>query len=720
MTENIGYAALEIIPSTRSFESKLAAGTNPGLTRVGTTGGEKFGSTFGSKASSSIHAKFAETAKYIIGPLIGAFAVEKIGALIGESIKAASDLAGAQNRVKLIFGASSEEVVKFSEHAAKSYGVADFSARNAAAGFGVLFKTAKLSREENAKSSVQFTKLAADLAAFGHTDFQTAFSALQKGLGGATRGLKPYGILIDSSQQKAEALRLGLLKPVKDAAKIHAAQVAVLNDQVAYNDAVAKNGKGSLEAQTAQAKLGSAQDALGKAVDGTIPPLTAQQKVLANQSLILQQTQTQQGQFGRTSGDLAQQQKILSASFDNAKDRLGKGLLPVMTSLVGQINKHVIPAIDDASRWFEKDGANAIHKFTEEIKPLAESALPAVKTSFHDILGFAKDLAPLAKGIFDSFNKLPASAQKAILVGATVGYLGKKSGLLAVGTKALTGGSPLSTAFTLAKPLPVFVTNEGFGGAGGPGGASTKAGAATAAEDLGKFAVVARFAKLGVGAQIAKGILDDLNILNRAKATPSPGDPAALKASRIGAADGLQTTNGTLSINFDKLSHSLERYGAASKYAAKVQESLQNAKVLNPENVNKVQGALLDLAEAQRIAGDGYGKVSKRQKEFGAVLLGPLGVGATGKLSKGFRDLPSKVQTIVETPGLLKTRADVRDLGKQYDLTPKQVRTVYHLEGLDSARVQADRLRAHIARDITIQVNMHSDIQSHLDGVRRP
>jgi hypothetical protein len=59
-------------------------------------------------------------------------------------------------------------------------------------------------------------KLAADLAAFNNVDPETTFTALQRGVAGSTRGLKPLGIIIDSTAIKAEALADGIVKPTKD------------------------------------------------------------------------------------------------------------------------------------------------------------------------------------------------------------------------------------------------------------------------------------------------------------------------------------------------------------------------------------------------------------------------------------------------------------------------------------------------------------------------
>jgi hypothetical protein len=490
--EDLGWAGMRIVPTFQGFGSKLQAGVRGSSDAVAHS--ERFGTGFGTRAAGSIRSKLSESAKYIVGPLIAAFAVERIGATIGESIKAASDLQAAQARSNLIFGKGAHVVDEFGDHAAKALGLSHLAALNAATGFGLIGQQMDLTDRQNVRFSERFTRTADDLAAFNHSDPAAAFTAVQRGLAGATRGLKPYGVLIDSTTIKAEALADGILKPVKNQAAIHAAQVRVLSDQTAYTAAIAAHGKESIEAQKASAALGLAQNSLNTATAGAIPTLTTQQKMLAASKLIMSQTTQQQGAFARSSHNLYGQQRQLTASWDNAKDHLGKGLLPVATDFVHAINQHVIPAVSHASYWFEKKGGPAIHHFEHELDPLVQSALPALGTGLKDAYDAGKQLLPIATGIFQAFNSLPSWAQKAVVVGGAAGFIGKKAGIL--------GASAGTELATLARPLPVFVTNEGFGP--GPGGVVSGAKTGVALTE-GEAAAAAT-----AGAAAAKGFLPRL------------------------------------------------------------------------------------------------------------------------------------------------------------------------------------------------------------------
>lgn len=262
-------------------------------------------------------------------------AIVKIGI---DSVKAASDLNEEASKSKQIFGASSAAIDKWAGSAAKGFGQSKQQALEATSTFGLIGQKAGLSGNATAKFSTQFAGLASDLASFNNTSPQEAIDAIGSAMRGEAEPIRKYGVLLDEATLKAEAMSMGLLKPVKDAPKIQAAHVAVIASQQKYNDAIAKSGKGSLDALKAEANLGVARDRLKKATEGTIPPLTQQQKVLAAGHAIMAQTTAAQGDFSRTSGGLANQQRILSAQFENVKAKVGQAFLPAMTGVLRAVN----------------------------------------------------------------------------------------------------------------------------------------------------------------------------------------------------------------------------------------------------------------------------------------------------------------------------------------------------------------------------------------------
>ncbi len=436
---DVGWAGLGIVPTFDRFGQKLEAGTSKELLAAGAVGGEKFGAAAGTSAGKRFGGVFTKLAKASLIGLAGAGALAvNVGA---DAISAASDLAESENKVQQVFGDASGRVFDFAEKAADKLGQTNQQARDAAATFGIFAGAAKLSDEKSAKFAIRMSKLASDLASFHNTSPDAAIEALGAALRGESEPIRAYGVLLDEATLKAEALEMGLLKPTKNKAQIQAYQVAVIEGQKKLNDAQSEFGKGSLEAIKAQANLGTAQERLRKATEGTIPPLTQSQKVLAAQSAIMKQTKVAQGDFARTSDGLANAQRRLSARWEDAKAKLGEALLPAMEDAVGFMLDDGIPAVERFAGWFTDKGVPALRDFADEVKP----TIGAVK----DLVGWLSDLPGEAK-----------IASLAALLG----------GVGAVKLRGGRGGAlgTVGSALGLSKPVPVFVTNQGFGsGAGG-------------------------------------------------------------------------------------------------------------------------------------------------------------------------------------------------------------------------------------------------------------
>lgn len=210
------------------------------------------------------------------------FAAVGIGAIAAAKplIGAATDLAESMSKVDVVFGDSAKEIKEWSESSAFAFGQSQQSALAAVGTYGNLFQAFGLGRKESTKMSKSLVELAADLASFNNTSVEEALQALQSGVSGETEPLKKYGIAINDVRLKEEALRLGLIKTTKEA-------------------------------------------------------LTPAAKAQASYALIMKDTTLAQGDFGRTSGGLANQQRILAARFDNLKATLGTALMPVAMKLSG-------------------------------------------------------------------------------------------------------------------------------------------------------------------------------------------------------------------------------------------------------------------------------------------------------------------------------------------------------------------------------------------------
>jgi len=198
---------------------------------------------------------------------------------MGAAVMAASNLEEEMNKVKVVFGQSSDAVVDFSETGAKSLGMAQQEALAAAGAFGNLFKTTGLTDKASADMSMNFVKLANDMASFNNIPVAQALEKLRSGLVGEAEPLRTVGVLLSEARVQEEAYASGI------------------------------------------------------AARGSV--LTEAQKVQARYNLILKDTKVQQGDFERTSGSLANQLRILRASVIDMAAQFGTVLIPMIKPVVG-------------------------------------------------------------------------------------------------------------------------------------------------------------------------------------------------------------------------------------------------------------------------------------------------------------------------------------------------------------------------------------------------
>lgn len=250
-------------------------------------------------------------------------------------IKAASDLAESNSKVGVVFEENADKVRAFAEDAAKSLGISEQKALEATGTFGNLFRAIGLTTAQSADMSTKLVTLAADLASFNNANPEDVLLALRSGLLGETEPLRQFGVSLSAARIEAEALAIGLVKPVGNAEKITAATIGVEKANREAAKAMKEHGKSSLEYRDAAAKAARAEEALKEATAGSVPELDAAQKAQAAYSVIMKDTALAQGDFSRTADGLANSQRIAAAQFDDAKAKLGEGLLPVALKFVG-------------------------------------------------------------------------------------------------------------------------------------------------------------------------------------------------------------------------------------------------------------------------------------------------------------------------------------------------------------------------------------------------
>ena len=132
--------------------------------------------------------------------------------------------------------------------------------------------------------------------------------------------------------------------------------------------------------------------------------LTPQQKVLAASAVIMDQTTTAQGDFSRTSDELANSKRKLAASVANAAANVGTLLLPAVLNVTRLFTEKLLPAVNKAVDWF-KDLSPNVQKTVFQLVALAAAVGPVLMITGKLILA-AKTLVPLFKALAMGQNLL--------------------------------------------------------------------------------------------------------------------------------------------------------------------------------------------------------------------------------------------------------------------------------------------------------------------------
>jgi len=197
--------------------------------------------------------------------------------VMSQSVEMASSLDESLNKVRVVFGTSAADIEAWSTSSAKSLGLSQQKALEAAGTFGNLFTAMGLGRPAASALSKDVVQLAADLASFNNIKPEEALEKLRAGLVGEAEPLRTLGVNISAATVAAYAM---------------------------------KNGIGEVGRE-----------------------LTDAEKIQARFGLITQQTASAQGDFARTSDGLANSLRTQKAEQENVQAQLGTALIPVMKEL---------------------------------------------------------------------------------------------------------------------------------------------------------------------------------------------------------------------------------------------------------------------------------------------------------------------------------------------------------------------------------------------------
>jgi hypothetical protein len=546
-----------------------------------------------------------------------------------------------------------------------------------------------------------------------------AFSGLSKGLVGAFAGVASVSVFksfIDEAQESRKIGRLTeqVIKTTGRAAHVSAKQVGELAEAISrktgFDDEAIQSGQNLLLTFTnvrnevgkgnkifdratetiVDMSVALGQDTkasaiqLGKALNDPIKGVTALSKVgvsftkqqkeqiktlvesgrtLDAQKIILAELGRE---FGGAAAAAATPTDKLKVSIGNLKESIGTSLLPVVDKAATLLDTKVVPAFEGFLKGMQ-DGTGAGGKFADVVGELgdkAETAWGAVKPMFTFIGDHPKLFSEVAKDA-----AILAVAFKGISTVKKLPGIGK---LLGGGKGGLLGG------ITAAKPLPVFVTNPGFGGGKPVPGARTPpivpaptpkpkipvagtvllAGGALLSAKVGHDIGAAAAVELGKRSDknleanqlLARDFVQrTIETLGKTKGIESPEMIAALKDLKVAIKQGGPTLPGSVkskdSVNLLASYDFLKKYGAKTaevqaalrqlaadprviaglrERAAESKRVLRQQSIDTNRNINLISGGLLSLSDLAKDAGTrvanglggGIGRARERTEEL--------------------------------------------------------------------------------------------------------
>lgn len=459
-------------------EARRAQDSLDGISKHAHTTSTALGTALGTVAGKGIGA-IASAAKNAVG---------SIGALASTSIQAASDMNESLSKNQAVFGSSADSVKAWASDNTKNILLTKQAAIEGAASFGNLFVALGLGQAPAAQLSTSLVGLASDLSSFNNVGTDEALLALRSGLLGEAEPLRKFGVSLSATRIEAEALALGLAKPVKNAAAISAAHNAVAAAATKVAAVEKEHGKGTLAASQAQDGLARANANLTKVMGGTKVELTAAQKAQAAYSIIVKDTKTAAGDATRTQDGYANSTKILHKNIGDLEASIGQKLLPHALRLTHAISDLVVE--------FD-NGTGTGGEIRDALAGIGETAR-----------GLGEDLKPVGS-VVRWFAQHP-DAMKGIVEGMVLFAAASKSAAIwntrLAGSTALTGVAAGTAGVARTAPLAAL----GLGAMGGSVVALLQPIAMLAGSLAATYGVLERISDL------AKGLGGDIGpLLNR-------------------------------------------------------------------------------------------------------------------------------------------------------------------------------------------------------------
>lgn len=198
----------------------------------------------------------------------------------------ASDAEETNNKISVVFGNSSNVLQNWAKTSINKMGLAGQSALDSAALFGDMARGMGISEQKSASMAMTLTQLSADLASFKNIRQDVAKTALNGVFSGETESLKQLGIVMTQANLEEYAHAKGIKKKIKD--------------------------------------------------------MKEAEKVQLRYNYVLEKTKLAQGDFERTGGGAANQERMFEELKTQIGGNLGKVVLPTFTKTLKTVNSLLV------------------------------------------------------------------------------------------------------------------------------------------------------------------------------------------------------------------------------------------------------------------------------------------------------------------------------------------------------------------------------------------
>ncbi len=222
------------------------------------------------------------------------FAVKGIVDFGKQAIETASDIQEVQNVVDVAFGSMKNKMEEFADSAIETYGISKLTAKQTGSTYMAMAKGMQIADDAASDMAVTLTGLSADMASFYNKEQSATATALNSVFTGETETLKTYGIVMTEANLQ----------------------------QFAYTQGINKK----------------------------ISAMSQAEKVQLRYNYVLSQTALAQGDFSRTSGNWANQTRILSEQWKEFSGIVGTALINILLPAVQMLNSAMSSLISFANK----------------------------------------------------------------------------------------------------------------------------------------------------------------------------------------------------------------------------------------------------------------------------------------------------------------------------------------------------------------------------------